>query len=338
MPLFDSLRWDAVWIVRHSALFALPAILGRLSPAQRRTVALETVVALSSDKNATVRCGVLESLGEVLYTFVDDESGPPEQLIQLFLGRKEDQNVRIGKKQTSTSLQSLMSIKIKAQNQVHATPLELFYTQDKRPLICAFNFPAVVLALGGRRWAELRENYLDLVQNSNMNISRTLAASIGEIAKVIGAQNTQRDLVGVWRNLLRSTEGEVRVKAVEGLLDLLKVISNGEGRLMAKGLVDDVRKAWSDNIFRGWRERELVQNQLVNWLDAIWNGTGYRGVDDGTVGIFRELLVKGLEDNAANVRESAIARVRFAESSLFSNKFYIFVIASGNMGSMHISA
>lgn len=80
MPLFDSLRWDTIWVVRHSTLFALPAILGRLSPPQRRTVALETVVALSADKHATVRCGVLpvECLGEVLYTLVDDDSGPPD--------------------------------------------------------------------------------------------------------------------------------------------------------------------------------------------------------------------------------------------------------------------
>lgn len=327
MPLFDSLRWDAVWIVRHSALFALPAILGRLSPAQRRTVALETVVALSADKNATVRCGVLESLGEVLYTFVDDESGPPEQLIQLFLGRKEDQDVRIGQKQSFTSLQfALLSIKIKAQN--HVAPLESFYTQEKRPLICAFNFPAVVLALGGRRWAELHENYLDLVQNQNVNVSRTLAASIGEIAKIIGAHNAQRDLVNVWRSFLRSTEADVRVKAVEGFLDLLKVVISREGRVVAREMVNDVRKAWSENIFRGWRERECVQKQLVNWFDVIWQGAGSRGVDDGIVGIFRELLLKGLEDNAANVRESAIARVSFEEN--FFLQMVVILIFSKN--------
>jgi hypothetical protein len=60
-----------------------------------------------------------------------------------------------------------------------------------------------------------------------------------------------------------------------------------------------------------------VQKQLVNWFDVIWRGAGSRGVDDGTIGIFKELLLKGLEDNAANVRESAIARVSFEEIFFF---------------------
>ena len=83
-----------MWHVRHSALFALAPILSRLPPSQRRSLALDTIVTLSTDDSATVRLGVLEALGEVLYTFHQDEGGPPAQLVQLFLGRKEDRRVR----------------------------------------------------------------------------------------------------------------------------------------------------------------------------------------------------------------------------------------------------
>jgi len=289
--------------VRHSALFALPAILGRLSPAQRRTVALETVVALSADKDATVRCGVLESLGEVLYTFVKDSSGPPEQLIELFLGRREDRIVRIGQMESYSTLQSaLVSLNIRLQN--HVTPLESFYTQEKRPLICAFNFPAVVLTLGGGRWAELRENYLDLVKNPNQNVARTLAASVGEIAKIIGAEKARRDLVDVWRGFLRSSEVDVRMKALESLGDLMKVIIAKEQRIGSE-TVGAVRKAWQEDLFKAWRERECVQKKLISWFTVA--GRGHLVTE--AVGIFRDLLVKGLEDSAANVRESAVANV-----------------------------
>lgn len=306
MPLFDSLRWDTVWVVRHSALFALPAILGRLSPAQRRTVGLETVVALSADKHATVRCGVLESLGEVLYTFVNDDSGPPEQLVQLFLGRKDDKIIRTGQIDSYSTLQLALT-SLKGQN--HVSPLESFYTLGKRPLICAFNFPAVVLTLGGDRWAKLRENYLDLVKNPNVNVSRTLAASVGEIAKIVGAANARRDLLDVWRGFLKSAEVDVRIKAMESLLDLMKAVIIEDKRIGGE-MVGAVRKAWQDNLFNAWRERECVQKRLISWFTVVWNA-GRGRIDLEIVGIFRDLLTRGLEDSAANVREAAVANVRF---------------------------
>lgn len=65
----------------------------RLTPALRRSVALSTVVPLSRDEAPAVRSGVLEALGEVLYTFHADEYGPPNELLSLFLGRQEDHPV-----------------------------------------------------------------------------------------------------------------------------------------------------------------------------------------------------------------------------------------------------
>lgn len=82
-----------IWHVRHSSLFALPAMLSRLTPALRYSLALSTVVPLSLDESPAVRSGVLEALGEVLYSFYRDERGPPNELISLFLGRQEDQPV-----------------------------------------------------------------------------------------------------------------------------------------------------------------------------------------------------------------------------------------------------
>ena len=85
----------------------------------------------------------------MLYAFADDDGGPPAQPVQLFLGRKDDKDIRVGQKQTLHS--ALLSMK--AQNTV--APLESFYRQEKRPLICAFNFPAIMLTLGRERWSEV---------------------------------------------------------------------------------------------------------------------------------------------------------------------------------------
>lgn len=68
-------------------------MLPRLTPALRRSVALSAVVPLARDDSPAVRSGVLEALGEVLYTFHADGYGPPSELLSLFIGRQEDSSV-----------------------------------------------------------------------------------------------------------------------------------------------------------------------------------------------------------------------------------------------------
>ncbi|KAF8201663.1 armadillo-type protein [Pholiota molesta] len=279
LPLFDALRWDTVWHVRHSALFALPAILSRLTPAQRKNVALETIVTLSKDPNPTVRLGVLEALGEVIHTFHVDEEGPPGQLVDLFLGRREDRRVRDGQ-----------------QPLVLSSPEESFYTDPKRHLICAFNFPAVALTLGGQRWEELRNTYLEITLDDSPGVHRTLAASLGELAKIIGAENAKKDLVGVWWSSIRTDDEEVRSRGIDSTPIFIGVIGKEVGMELVQGLL----AVWKEGSLRGWRERELIIKTLISWVTLI-------GLDSASLA--RAFLVKALEDNVAAVREAAISIV-----------------------------
>ena len=274
-----------MWHVRHSALFALPAILSRLPPDQRRTVALETLLPLSSDAHPTVRSGVLEALGEVIHSFHDQKEYLPDQLVLLFLGRPEDAWVRAGTSDPRTRLKTL-------------SPLESFYTDPKRPLICAFNFPAVTLTLGPEGWPRLRQTYLDMTENATGGVQRTLASSIGEIAKIIGKKQSLEDLVGVWRIVIRSEDDEVRLKAIESLNDLFGVV----GAPAMEGVLAQLLDVWNDGALRTWRERSMIQKSLGAWpyLDQLVDPT-----------IATRLLFKGLEDNVATVREDAMSSVRF---------------------------
>jgi serine/threonine-protein phosphatase 4 regulatory subunit 1 len=285
LPLFDNLRIDSISHVRHSALFALPAILSRLPQSQRSAIALDTLTSLSTDDAPAVRSAVLETLGEVLYTFHKDDGGPPTELLHLFLGRTEDRRVRDGQQPGPPALKE--------------SPLHSFYTDPGRPLICAFNYPSVALTLGRVRWtSDLREVYLQLAENRTVHVRRTLAASLGELAKIIGPENARRDLVGVWWDAIRCDEEEVRIKAVECVELFLTALGAAEVR---EDIVRGLLEVWEEGVFKGWRERETIAKALVGL-------TGLVGADRPA--IIRGLLRKTLRDSVVAVRETAVAAVR----------------------------
>ncbi|KAJ7109269.1 armadillo-type protein [Mycena epipterygia] len=297
IPLFDTLRRDSQWHVRHSALFALPAILSRLSPAQRRTLAVDTIMPLSIDESQPVRSGTLESLGEVLFTFHEDVDGPPEELVQLFLGRREDKRVRDGQQAAQDRNQVLSSLFGRPTPHRAAasdSPLTSFYTDPARPLICAFNYPAVALTLGRARWGELREAYLEIADNREVAVRRSLAASLGELAKIIGEENAERDLMGVWWDAVRSDEDEVREKVLECVEAFVAALGKEPRMAVVGGLLT----VWQEGIFRGWRERKCIAKALTGLSQSIGRDIS---------GVLRGLLRKALEDGVAAVREAAIS-------------------------------
>ncbi|KAF8894561.1 armadillo-type protein [Infundibulicybe gibba] len=306
LPLFESLRLDAVSHVRQSALFALPAILSRLSPKLRRTLALETILPLAEDESATVRSGTLETLGEVLHTFHEDENGPPEKLLQLFLGREEDRRVRDEQQQSqdgwNTTWVNLQSRDGSAPSWSPPrfgsvsvqSPLESFYTDPKRAHVCAFNYPAVTLSLGRNRWGDLRGCYLDLARNPSVKVRLTLAASLGEMAKIVGEDNVERDLLGVWKEAVRFDDETVRTRALECVGDFVGVSNVTVQKTVARELL----VVWEEGVLKSWRERDAVVKVLVNLATAI-------GKDIPPV--ILGLLRKALGDSVAAVREAGVS-------------------------------
>jgi serine/threonine-protein phosphatase 4 regulatory subunit 1 len=293
--------------VRHSALFALPAILSRLTPKRRRSLAIDTVVPLSIDEMPTVRLGVLEALGEVLHTFYKDDGGPPEEILRLFLGRAEDRRVREeqqppqpppswGEQFTPFTPHVRDTDTTASPVQENLSPLESFYQDSARPLICAFNYPAVALTLGRARWGELQELYVALSQDPDVKVRRTLAASLGELAKIIGPDNAQRDLVPVWWDSINCKEdGEVRLKAIECVGTFVDVLDERKVEV-----AEQLLTVWKDGTLTGWRERQVAVGAVVDFI---------RSVSATQPGVVQGLLKVALEDGVAGVREAAISIV-----------------------------
>ncbi|KAI0831486.1 hypothetical protein BC628DRAFT_1312178 [Trametes gibbosa] len=312
LPLFESLCHDPTWHVRHSVLFALPAILSRLAPDHRFRLALEVMVPLSQDEEPTVRSAVLEALGEVMYTFAEDEGGPPVQLLNLFLGIREmevasgsggrpsmdDERTPTPEPVTPQPPSATSSTAMSSAWSDYGTDAgggADIYEDPQRPLVCAFNYPAVALTLGRSRWPELRPLYHTLAQSPAFKIRRTLAAALGEMAKIIGEDHARADLMNVWRSSLHAEESEVRMK----VLDAIQTFVRALGLLERGELLRDLEEALSTGKLSSWRERERAAKTLGG-LVAV------EGLDGEAL---RRMLVNALDDRVAAVREAAVAAI-----------------------------
>lgn len=241
------------------------------------------------DSSAEVRCGLLESLGEVIYTFFDEEgntlSDPPDELIQLFIGRPSDRR-QDGQPPFDRD---------------KAEYLNLFYKDPSRPLICAFNFPAVTKALGVSRWdSTLREMYMRLSNNPAFGVRRTLAASVGDLAKILGPDIAARDLMGVWRDAVNGQDDEIRTKTV----DCLALFFPSLGPLGRLEVLEKVLEVWKAGRWKGWRERENIAQTLATIIDSMRENSS--GEVTGISAAICGLTIHALADNVSAVRDAAI--------------------------------
>lgn len=276
--MFKRLVADQHVDVRQNILFSLPPLVRRLPPDQRRALTLETLTALSQDPEKCVRQSALDTLSETIYAFHGDPQGPPESLLEMYLGRKDDRGVRNG-----TPLITFEEF----------PPYESFYLDTKRPLTLAFGFPAVTMTLGGDRWGELRDAYLDLCANRMPNVKLSLAAGLAEIAKVIGKENACRDLVQVWWNSISCKDEPVRIRAVESLRTFIGVV----GKELGLSFCEAIQKNWEAGIFKGWRERKIILQELVK-LPVL--------LGDEVLSVIKAIEVRALLDAEQGVRDIAV--------------------------------
>lgn len=278
LPLYKALVEDEQWHVRHSILFALPGILARVDAAQRRSLTVPSLVHLSRDPSDPVRSGLLEVLGEVIYTFRDDPNGPPLELLQLFIQDCDwsEEDPRLSPAPSNPFLSHVD-----------------WFSDPERPIICAFNFPAVILTVGARRWSEVRKYYLHLAKFPTAKVLRTLAASLGEVATIIGSANAEADLIPIFQSSLRSNEPEVRSKIIEALPKFVGTLSEPK----RESIIAELSEVWLE--LGGWRERE----ELAHLLGQLVSLSGKR------VGSVIDIMSKALRDEVAAVREAAISSV-----------------------------
>ena len=97
-------------------------------------------------------------------------------------------------------------------------------SDNEVPYHCAYNFPAVLYTLGPKSWAKLKPLYETLVRDTRWKVRRTLSFSLHEIAKILGPEMAEKELLNTLFTFLKDIP-EVREGVTLNLPKYIEVLS-----------------------------------------------------------------------------------------------------------------
>lgn len=223
LPAYEALCEDSIWHVRKACCMTLASICSKLPTQERRARAVKSIDGFSTDISRSVQLAVGEALGEVIYTFKDDADGPPQELLDHYVrlaGIPSQTMESLSEHNPDTedyvswgspSMSNGMGMDAEQGISLHGLGSDRNAMDPERPVLCAFNLPAVTLTLGPSKWdAVLRPVFLHLSKHADDKIRRSIAASLHELAKILGPEITKRDLESVFSRFLSENNSIVR--------------------------------------------------------------------------------------------------------------------------------
>lgn len=236
------------------------------------TIAVDGVELFKNDVSRNVRNSLADITGEMISKFLPDdwkETGNPgkvpEELLEFFLS--------LGNTTTSAN--------------------QMFKMDTERIHNCAYNYPAVVLTAGVDYWdSHLKDTYLNLTKDYQLKVRRTFAYSLHDIARIIGPERTERDLVQIFALYLMDLD-DVKQGVLEHLsefLGVLAITSRNE-------YIPILAEVW-DGVMSNWHLRDILANQLRD-ISRLFDAS--RVVEH-----ILPLAIRACHDEFAAVRETAV--------------------------------
>ncbi|KAI8638998.1 armadillo-type protein [Parasitella parasitica] len=273
LPLFRQFAEDQIWHVRRSCVLTLPQLCGVLSEESKTELTVTSVETFRNDISRNVRNAMADIVGELVSKFLPEgweRTGHPgkipEPLLQYFL--------------------SLGSNASNSNNQMLKLEIDRTY-------ICAYNFPVVVLTAGADYWdTHLRDTYLGLTKDYQIKVRCTFAHSLHDIARIIGPELTERDLVQIFALYLMDLD-DVKQGVLEHLADFLgtlAVTSRNE-------YIPILAEVW-DGVSTNWHLRNILAAQLME-ISMLFDAS--RVVEH-----ILPLVVRACHDEFAAVRETGV--------------------------------
>jgi serine/threonine-protein phosphatase 4 regulatory subunit 1 len=294
LSLFEHFVEDENEAVRQSACLCLPALSKRIENLEhRRSYTVRAFEALL-DSGDLVEYTLLEIIGEIIHIFQDDLEGPPLELLEVFYSQapvnqasSEDELIR--------EFDNLDRAIVSAFN-VSTTFVRLQGTWRLIPDIPYPQLPAVCLALGPERWAELRPTYKALCNINHQRIIASLAAAVHELAKILGPEISAYDLLPSFTEYIHGAD-EAKVKVLGGLPSFVSSLPVDE----ALAVIEELSAMWIGGSLPNWRHREALASHFAALLKHM--------ASVGEASTAFGLLNHGLADTFQAIREATIANV-----------------------------
>lgn len=272
LPLYLKLSVDTIWHVRRSCVFALPFLCEVLPTEVKITIAVDGVELFKNDVSRNVRNSLADITGEMISKFLPDdwkETGNPgkvpEELLDFFLS--------LGNTTTSAN--------------------QMFKMDTERIYNCAYNYPAVVLTAGADFWdSHLKVTYLNLTKDYQLKVRRTFAYSLHDIARIIGPERTERDLVQIFALYLMDLD-DVKQGVLEHLSEFLSALAISS----RNEYIPILAEVW-DGVMSNWHLRDILASQLRD-IARLFDAS--RVVEH-----ILPLAIRACQDEFAAVRETAV--------------------------------
>lgn len=266
LPLFYKFSEDQTWNVRRSCVMTLPSLCNKLPEPTKEEIVVTSIETFRNDVSRNVRNALADIVGELVAAFLPPDwettqhpGKLPEPLLDYFL---------------SLGTQSLK-------------------VDIDRAFICAYNFPAVVLTAGVDYWdSHLRETYLRLSKDYQIKVRCTFAHSLHAIARIIGPERTERDLVQIFALYLMDMD-DVKQGVLEHLSDFLHTLASSS----RNEYIPILAEVW-DGVASNWHLRNILAEQLAK-IALLFDAS--RVVEH-----ILPLVVRACEDQYATVRESGV--------------------------------
>ena len=294
LPAFLKLASDDIWGVRKACAESVGAMSRCLDPVVRVSELMPLYERLLNDSSKWVRNAALQHLGPFLATL------PGPKISSLLLSHY----VRMGlppefpssgspSSSASSSAASLFSSASAATlatlARIGADPAD-----SELAVYCSFSFPAVALTFGRQRWPELRHLFISLSRDVQSKVRRPLAFSLHELARILGPEIAEADLVPAFDIFLKDMD-EVKFGVIRNLSLFLKALSANATRESYLPVLDELLKA---SLPHNWRFRKSLASQLTS-LCSLFSA-------HATHEIVTPFALALLADPVSEVREEAI--------------------------------
>ena len=216
-------RDSSNWAIRKACIDIALEVSKLCLPEEREGPLTETYILLLKDNNKWVRISAYKNLGPFIHQ-VRNKLNP--ELFREFC-RMPDSDVNGLSKEN-----------------------EIIFS-------CAYNFPAVLDAVGREKWeSDLWKVYEKLLKSNDKRLKVTLSESLHEIARLLGEVLTEKYLFRVVDTFFRDKNDEIKLGVIKHMSAIMRVLSENKRESLI-GVFEEFQKDQ-----KKWRIRESIGKQL----------------------------------------------------------------------------